>query len=183
MTRASWRVSVFALVCLAQLGVAASIVWRSERLLAEGQPFRFRTAPVDPADLVRGRYVALRFVATRGPPLDERPFEKGERVYALLAEDDEGFATVAGLRHAQPEGVAAYLTVTVEEATSELVHFRFPVDRFYLPEEEAPAAERAHRAAAGKGTWAQVRVRHGQAMIEDLVIATEQRPGPPRTTP
>lgn len=166
-----WRLALFALVCAAQLAVAGSIIARSERVIEAGELLRFRTAPVDPADLVRGRYVALAFRETSGPPRDAAPFAEGDGAFALLEVDAEGFAKVTGVAHARP-ATGAYLEVVVRNATPELVTFRFPVDRFYMPEEQAPAAERAHREAlsGGRGTWAEIRVYQGSAQIERLVV-------------
>jgi uncharacterized membrane-anchored protein len=169
MRKLDWRAVVFVLVCLGQLAVPASMVWRSEQILTEGALFRFRTAPVDPADLVRGRYVALGFLTSEGRPLDERAYVGGETVHALLEVDTEGFARIAGLLHDPPES-GAYLTVEVEQASAATVRFRFPLDRFYLPEEKAPAAERAYREARGRGNWAEIRVLAGRGIIDDLVI-------------
>lgn len=165
----SWRLPLFLVACLAQLWVPASMIVRAERTLAEGELFRFRTAPVDPADLVRGRYVALGFQETRGAPLDAQPFAPGQTVHALLERDVEGFARIAGVAHEAPE-VDAYLTVEVERVDEDAIQVRFPIDRFYLPEQKAPEAERLYAKEAGRAAWAAIRVRAGQAVIEDLVI-------------
>jgi uncharacterized membrane-anchored protein len=67
----SWRLLVFAVVGLAQLAVPASLIWKREQTLRHGSVWKFRTAPVDPVDAFRGRYVALEFEAegqTISPP-------------------------------------------------------------------------------------------------------------------
>lgn len=58
-----WRWLLFALLCVAQWAVPLAMVQRAERTLSEGTAYRFRTAPVDPADPFRGRYVTLDFDA------------------------------------------------------------------------------------------------------------------------
>ena len=168
MKRLAWRPILLALACLAQIAVPTSMILNAEATLEEGELFRFRTAPVDPVDLVRGRYLALRFRESQGPPQDSEPFLPGETVYALLDRDAEGFATVVGVAHREPADIA-YLEVVAQVARPDAVLFRFPIDRYYLPEEQAPEAERLYRTTSG-ASWAEIRVRDGHAVIEDLVI-------------
>src|SRR5205085_8475834 len=56
-----WRLIVFVLVALAQLAAPGSLIWKRENTLRKGSVWKFRTAPVDPVDAFRGRYVALQF--------------------------------------------------------------------------------------------------------------------------
>ncbi len=57
------RIALFGAVALLQIGVAGSMVWQHATTLTAGRVWKFRTAPVDPVDAFRGRYVALRFAA------------------------------------------------------------------------------------------------------------------------
>ena len=50
-------IGCFALVAVAQLTVPAWMIVSHERTLLTGKVFKFRTAPVDPYDAFRGRYV------------------------------------------------------------------------------------------------------------------------------
>ena len=61
------RLIIFLLVALAQIAVPASMIWKRQRTLSEGRVWKFRTAPVDPVDAMRGRYLALRFEAEEFP--------------------------------------------------------------------------------------------------------------------
>lgn len=162
------RLAVFLLVCAAQLAWVASAVWSGEARLEEGRLWRFRTAPVDPVDLVRGRYVRLAFQETSGPPLGEGAFQEGDTAYALLEEGPDAFARVSGVTRSAPAG-DAHLEVRVREAGGGAVAFDLPVERFYLPEEKAPAAERLVRRHAGR-TWALVRVHEGEATLLDVLV-------------
>ncbi|HUR30287.1 MAG TPA: GDYXXLXY domain-containing protein, partial [Saprospiraceae bacterium] len=71
----------FAIMVLVQLYVPASMIMESEKVLKEGKEFKFKTAPVDPTDPFRGKYVELNFDAInfRGPIRDT--FNYGEMVY------------------------------------------------------------------------------------------------------
>src|SRR5205823_4166257 len=57
------RILIFGVVALAQLAVPATMVWQRDQTLKQGRIWKFRTAPVDPVDVIRGRYIALRFTA------------------------------------------------------------------------------------------------------------------------
>ena len=59
----SWQLIVFIIVAAIQAAVPGSMVWKREHTLREGSVWKFRTAPVDPVDAFRGRYVALQFEA------------------------------------------------------------------------------------------------------------------------
>jgi hypothetical protein len=100
-------VALFVATAIAQWAVPGSLIWKSERILAEGKPFRFHIRPVDPADLFRGRYVAIG--VERGTvDLDrmhaEGEFRPGTVMYASLAVDAAGFAYPAALTPAPPKG-------------------------------------------------------------------------------
>ena len=50
---------LFILVAIVQISFSASMIINREITLKSGKQFKFRTAPVDPYDAFRGRYVAL----------------------------------------------------------------------------------------------------------------------------
>ena len=54
------RILIFGVVALAQLAVPTAMVWQRDQTLKQGRVWKFRTAPVDPVDVIRGRYIALR---------------------------------------------------------------------------------------------------------------------------
>ncbi len=51
----------FILVALAQLYVPTKMILNRENVLANGTDFKFRTAPIDPNDPFRGKYVNLQY--------------------------------------------------------------------------------------------------------------------------
>ena len=160
------------LAIFAQLAVPASMILKRERTLAHGQAFKFRTAPVDPYDAFRGRFVALGFDqnAVDAPPGHD--FARGQTVHVLLAEDADGFATLGELRRERPDA-APYLTTKILYVGGDVVHLRLPFDRFYMDEDAAPAAERAYRqnsASSNRNAYVQVRIEKGFAVLEDLYV-------------
>lgn len=179
------RSIIFALVCLAQLAVPVSLVVKHEQTQASGSPWRFQTAPVDPGDPFRGRYVRLSFAAERAPvPLADAGsgyLAHDRRVYAELAAGSDGFARLVRVHEKRPEGVA-YADVFVQQMwprdrdeplSMPSVQVRLPFNRYYLPEAQAPAVEREYMEAsrtAQANTYAEVRVRDGHAALVGLVL-------------
>lgn len=163
---------LFGLALVAQLAVPASMILKRERVLARGQAFKFRTAPVDPYDAFRGRYVALGFDgnSVAAPPGHE--FARGQTVHVRLEEDAEGFAKLAELRRDRPDA-APYLTTKIRYVGGNLVHLHLPFDRFYMDENEAPAAEGVYRqnsVRSNRNAYVQVRIEKGFAVLEDLYV-------------
>lgn len=169
------------LVCAAQWAVPAYLVHRGQTTLTQGTQYRFRTAPVDPVDPFRGRYVVLDFEAAR---MTARPgseaVEAGQRVYAPIVVGADGFASFGVLTRTTPTG-SDYLEVEVQWVNGGEFGLRLPFDRYYMDERQAPEAERRYwdanrgRAVADGGaspppTYVSVRVRNGYAVLEELYI-------------
>ena len=168
------RILIFCVVALAQVGVPAAMVWQRGQTLQQGRVWKFRTAPVDPVDGIRGRYIALRFTAEEfDAPVK---FESGYRsVYAVLKQDTDGFAEVD---HLTTEAVATDDVVPVESAwwSSGKQHVSFPFDKFWVAEANAAAAERAYvenNRRDKQNAYVTVRVRHGDAALDQLFIDNE----------
>ncbi len=85
------RLVLFIVVALLQLSVPASAIWNRHRTLKQGRVWKLKTAPVDPVDAFRGRYIALRFEAEQFTQTQD--FSYGT-VYVTLKENTEGFGEV-----------------------------------------------------------------------------------------
>lgn len=181
----------FALVCLAQLAVPVSLIVKHEQTRTSGTVWKFQTAPVDPGDPFRGRYVQLAYAVDRVPvplanPGDFAQFN--QRMYAELEAGPDGFARLVRLHGQRPAGVE-YIDVFAQQMffdetprepgqgqapqgpPANYVHV--PFDRYYLPEARAPEVEREYGEASRKAqanTWAEVRVRDGHAVLVNLVL-------------
>ena len=164
---------VFICVALLQLAVPLSMISRREVTLRHGRQYRFKTAPVDPYDAFRGRFVALGMENNSGPPAAGAQFSRGQKAYALIEEDGEGFARIAEVSPTRPrEG--GYITARVRYASGDTVHLGLPFDRYYMNERRAPQAERAYRDHSRRGNrdaYVAVRVRSGFAVLEELYVA------------
>jgi hypothetical protein len=176
------RLAALVVVALLQLGVPTQMIVTRERTLREGTAWRFRTAPVDPADAFRGNYLALSFDAESAPVPSNLTVERGERVIVPLLRDAEGFAQLGPVRREPPAGgdwlrLRVGWVETEAPGTGTRAHVELPFDRFYLDEGLAPRADAkfaalgARRgASAPLPAWAVARVRAGRAVLEDVLI-------------
>lgn len=176
---AHWRTIAFALLCAVQLAVPAHMILQQQRVLAEGSLHRFRTAPVDPADPFRGRYVALRFDAecvpagTLPPTADTR-----RRLYAALQRDAEGYTVLTSLHGQPPAGESIAVRPAGWGCGEREQRVLLPFDRYYMDEALAPEAELAYLALNRRGealelprnTYVSVRVLDGRAALEELYL-------------
>jgi uncharacterized membrane-anchored protein len=163
---------LFGVAIAAQLAVPVSMIVGSEDILASGVRYHFRTRPVDPEDAFRGKYVALGFEETSCAVDTMLRFKTHQKAYALIARDDSGFAQVTGLTPRRPAH-GDYVKVVVTSFRRGWVDFRYPFEKYFLEEENAPRAEglyREHNLGGNQDTYVVVRVKNGAAVIEDLVI-------------
>lgn len=164
---------IMILLFLVQLAVPASMILGREVTLRDGQQFRFRTAPVDPYDPFRGRFVSLNLDAASVPLPKDMKLKYRQKVLVRLAVDEAGFAYCRDIVSTPPQE-GAYLTARVQSWSKETVRLRLPFDRYYAEEDLAPEIERAYRANSRRGkqeAFITVRVRDGEGVLEELYIA------------
>lgn len=167
-----WPWLLLALACVLQWTLPASLALRSERALRSGHRYYLHTAPVDPADPFRGRYVALSFPDARVALSAGFAAAPGTRVYLPLRIGADRYAYF-GAPAARPPAAGDYLAARVQSVTGGEALLRLPFDRYYLEEHAAPAAERAYRdagRAADRRTYVSIRVRGSDAVLEELFI-------------
>lgn len=176
MTRAR-RLIPFVLVAVLQLVATTSSIARYEHTLASGQPLRFRLAPVDPVDPLRGYYVAFRFAeespttATVDSDVDPDAFLDAD-VFVTLRVDEEGFARVAHVTAHRPSSVP-YLRATLVYRGDGAVppRLNLPFDRFYTGKAAAASVQQAFFGGPRPtDAFAVVRVLDGRGIIESLVV-------------
>jgi len=165
------RLGIFIFVALAQLGVPMMMAWGRIQTLANGRVWKLKTAPVDPEDAVRGRYVMLRFAAEDNYRQPEQ-LKSIDSIYAILKEGADGFAEIDHLSFSPAPGDSA---MKVEpggfwDGEQRVV---FPFRYFWLTEKRAPAAEKAYRENSKRGqqnAYVTVRIRNGDAALEQLYL-------------
>ena len=173
------RLTLFSLIAIAQLAVPAQMIWQQEQTLKLGREFKFETAPVDPVDAFRGRYVALSFkdASVQNPNATYIcNIPNGATVYVTLGVDANGFAKplTASLASVKGDNV---IRARVGWQDGDKLNLVFPFNRFYLEEKNAPRAEEIYRKTnreakpnAPHNTYVTVRVYHDSAALEDLYI-------------
>lgn len=165
------RLGIFILIALAQLSVPAIMAWGRVQTLGHGRVWKFKTAPVDPEDAVRGRFVMLRFDAEDAYRQPEQ-LKSIDSVYAILKEGPDGFAVVDHLSSSPNPGDSA-LKVEPGGFWDGQQRIVFPFRYFWLTEKNAPAAETAYRENSKRGqqnAFVTVRVRNGDSALEQLYI-------------
>jgi uncharacterized membrane-anchored protein len=163
----SWRLIVFVLLAFAQLAVPASLIWKRERTLRRGSVWKFHTAPVDPVDAFRGRYVALEFEA-EGQEVSPPPNASyHQTIFVTLRQNPDGFAEIDQVNSSPPAG-DDFIEAQLAGRTVSL-----PFDKYWVTERDAPAAEAAYRAQSRRdkrNAFTTVRVFRGDAALEQLYL-------------
>lgn len=172
MNRKNTILSLFAVLVVVQLAVPLSMIQKREMTLRNGAQYKFRTAPVDPADAFRGRYVALRLDEQTVWVPEGTAFRHGQKAYAAVSNDVNGFARIGQLAADRPR-VGTYVPVTVSYVYGTNAQIQLPFDRYYMTETKAPQAEAAywsHSRRTNQTTYVTVRVLNGFAVLEELYI-------------
>src|SRR5438270_9104064 len=167
------RIGIFILVAVAQLSVPALLAWGRIQTLAHGRVWKFKTAPIDPEDALRGRYVMLRFEAEDYTQAEK--VNSTDSIYAILKEGADGFAKIDHLSSSPAPGDSA-IKVELGSWWLEQQHIAFPFRYFWLSEKSAPAAEKAYLENSRRGqqnAFVTVRVRNGDAALEQLYIGNQ----------
>ncbi len=173
--------TLLAITVIAQFAVLGSMIRGREQVLRDGEAFRFKTRPIDPADPFQGRYVSLGFEndfvpAGRG---ETSGLRYHELIYASIETGEDGFARFSAWSRAKPAKGAFLKTRYLGEHTrwdaagkrseSQGIRIGIPFDRFYMDEAKAPRAEAAARKATrGTNCWATVRIFNGRSVVEDV---------------
>jgi uncharacterized membrane-anchored protein len=165
---------IFALVAAVQLYVPASIIINSERILTDGKEFKFKTAPVDPSDPFRGKYITLDFAANAIKVNNKEEWMYGEAVFVWLSKDKEGFVKIDTVTKNEPQGKSDFVKARVNYISDDnTLQIDYPFDRYYMEESKAGAAEDVYRESSrdtSHFTYALINVKNGEAVLKDVLI-------------
>jgi uncharacterized membrane-anchored protein len=170
--------SLFVAAAVVQLAVPVGQIRKYEDILRTGAVYKFRTAPVDPYDAFRGRYVALNYADTVATLRQGEKLEYRAPAYVALRKDEAGFAQFVEIS-GQPPVDGDFLSVEYLNTSgggAVKARFRLTFDRFFMEETKAPRAEVAYwkygnrRGRKGAPTYVIVRIKDGRGVIEDLYI-------------
>ncbi len=146
------------------------MIWEKETLLRKGKVFKFALHPIDPTDPFRGAYLRLRFTVCDLPVALGGPTKDGTPVFALLKTDKDGFAALETVLEERPDGGEDYVQATLRKHYRGYFTLKFDFDRFYMDRDLAETLGRWGPTPPGGTSYALVRVRNGDAAVEDLVI-------------
>ena len=171
----------FIVMILVQLYMPASVIIEREKIIQQGKMWKFKTQPVDPNDVFRGKYIYLNFTNSELIASNFNEVESGN-AYIKLIEDTNGYAIPSEIHNELPPKSNDYIQVKVtlnpfnlEDIDKEKskVYFEYPFDRFYMEESKAPAAELTYARATRDtlvATCAVVYVHNGQSVLTDVLI-------------
>jgi uncharacterized membrane-anchored protein len=182
----SYKIVLLGIAAIAQLIAVGSMIINHEKVLTHGMQYKMKTAPVDPYDPFRGKYVRLNIDNVL--ELDHTDtYMAGETVYAILEEDKLGFVAVSSIQREKPlhlkfiKTKVKYASLRTKnrnkknEPKTEVfrVTLDLPFQRFYLEEDVAPKAEilyRKHSQSNKEDAHITFRILKGKAVLEGLFI-------------
>ena len=170
-------IPAFVLMVLVQLYVPASMIFNKEAVLTEGKEFRFKTAPIDPTDPFRGKYIILSFEENTIQVFGAEDWNQGDQVFVSITEDEQGFAKIISASKEKPspeeDFVSASVSYIFTDSLNSQVTLEYPFNRFYMEESKAEEAEKAYWESAVDSTdvtYALVNILNGEAVITNVMI-------------
>ncbi len=167
----------FVVVVVVQLLVPLTMILKHEDVLQTGKIYKFKTAPIDPNDPFRGKYITLNFDRALTIYASNENFDGQKPAFVLLDKDTEGFAKIKAVLKQEPENQSDYVRAKAYKpygANENRIRITYPFDRFYMEECKAPDAEKIYRQSAGepdkKPAYALVAVKNGNAVLKDVII-------------
>ncbi|WP_299889386.1 GDYXXLXY domain-containing protein [uncultured Lacinutrix sp.] len=166
---------LFILVAIAQLFVPIQMILGQEKVLNEGEVYKFKTRPIDPSDPYRGKYITLRYDINTANTKDTL-WERKEEVYVYLKKDSLGFAELVEVSKTPLAIDNDYVLAETSwyNRNSKKLNFNLPFNRFYMEETKAKPAEDAFRIAQRdslpNNTYGLVYIKDGEAVLKDVLI-------------
>lgn len=159
------------LVFALQWAVPLIQVVRGEGILREGVALRLELQPVDPLDVLRGRYLALAFPEEEKEHTLPPGVQGGDTIYVVLEAGKDGLAHITRLSRSTLDGAFAY-TIPDGYKTGDSIRINIPLTRYYLPEEDAVKIDELFRFRNNESPHSNatlgVRIKDGQIVAESL---------------
>ncbi len=168
--------TAFILMVMAQLYVPGKMIWNKEDIINNGIEYKFETAPIDPNDPFRGKYISLSYDKNTIEIENEKDWTSGEKIYVYLTTDKNGFAKIKSVSKQKPNDNQDFLKTNVRmvsENGSNKLTVDYPFDRFYMEESKAYDAEVTYRKTqidTSKITYALVNIKNGEGVLKDVLI-------------
>lgn len=135
-------------------GVMVWMITDRAAILRDGREVVLKTEPIDPRDLLRGRYVRLNYSISRVPPITftgEKPdyFDNGTTIFVRLEEGEDGFWQAAEARvGSRPADGGIWIRGETRfrmASTDNPANVNYGIERFYAAEALAPEIEKRMR--------------------------------------
>jgi len=169
-------VTLFVIVAAIQLAVPGKMIWDRERILETGKEFKFETAPIDPTDPFRGKYIVLSYKENAVKISSQDQFADGENIFVILKKDQNGFAIIKAISKEMPKDGVDFVKAQVGSVSgfpATTLTVSYPFTRFYMEESKAYEAEQAFLKSqrdSTKTTYALVNIKNGKAVLKDVLI-------------
>lgn len=168
--------TIFILMALVQIFVPAKMILDREDVLQSGVAYKFRTAPIDPNDPFRGKYVALNFSDNTFEMDSDQDWESGQPIFVMLENDPNGFAKIQSVSQEKPSNDEDFLKANVSFISgdkNQILNIYYPFDRYYMEESKAEKAEEIYLESqidTNQVAYALVHIKNGHAVLKDVMI-------------
>ena len=168
----NYTIIAFVVLALVQLFVPLKMILDREEVLANGEVYKFKTAPVDPNDPFRGKYINLSFEASQFPVTVADAWTINQEVFVQLATDADGFAQVLDVTN-EPPSSTPFVEAKIRSISPDVLFLEYPFERYYMEETKAYEAEQRYRETlldSLQTTYALVRIKEGKAVLEAVML-------------
>ncbi|AXG69767.1 GDYXXLXY protein [Kordia sp. SMS9] len=164
---------LFGLMVIAQIAASAQIVYKYEITISAGNVYKFKTAPIDPSDPFRGKYIVLNFEMDSFKTNDD-DWTYNDTAYLYLSKDEHGFAYPETISKTKlVNNSSDYIEVQIGSYYNGKVHFELPFDTYYMEESKALDAELLYREYQRLGLqqemYAVVHIENGTHVLTDVI--------------
>jgi uncharacterized membrane-anchored protein len=165
---------LFGLMVIAQIVASAQVVYKYEHTIASDNVYKFKTAPVDPSDPFRGKYITLNYEINSFKTSDES-WDSYEKGYAYFSKDENGYAVLENLsKEKLPTSDFDYILVEINNHYDGFVRFELPFDRYYMEESKAYDAEVLSRELQRNDkedlVYAVVHIENDTHVLTDIIV-------------
>ncbi|WP_010243995.1 GDYXXLXY domain-containing protein [Acetivibrio cellulolyticus] len=177
------KLYLFITLAVLQLLIPAQMILSHELTLLYGQEYKFHVEPADPYDPFRGKYLYINAENTEFTVNDAQNYHPDQVIYVLIENDANGFTKFSGISLTRPESGAyikskiTYITDDKNSNSKKTLHFSVPFDRYYMPENDAPAAEKLYNEKTSgnsiKDVYVVVKIHKGTAVLDKLYIGNK----------
>ena len=155
---------LFAALALLQLAVPLYLAQSWNRVLTEGDTYRFALKATEATTIRHGSYAYLNIEEDHGPYRSH--IKRGDTVYAILDKSKHGLARVIEVRATVPEG-HDYITAEVYDIRGSEAYLTYPFSLYYLTDEDRRHLEIESLKDRMQYTVT-VKIKDGKAVAEKL---------------